>query len=92
MAKLPLTQTQETGGGPGHTPSGTTCKPSYSWIPGFKNTFPPACPPARPGHKHKQDDGGGKKACGGKLHERKPPACDHDDAAAGHCPKSLKSL
>lgn len=53
MAKLPLTQTQETGGGPGHTPSGTTCNRSYSWILGFKNTFPPA----RPGHKHKQDDG-----------------------------------
>lgn len=35
---------------------------------------------------------GGRWACGGKLHETKPPACDHDDATAGHCPKSLKSL
>lgn len=33
-----------------------------------------------------------RKTCGGKLHDRKPPACDNDDAMAGHCPKSLKSL
>lgn len=60
MAKLPLTQTQETGGGPGHTPSGTTCKPSYSWIPGFKNTFPPARPPALATNTNRMTAGGKK--------------------------------
>lgn len=40
MAKLPLTQTQETGGGPGHTRSETTCNPSYSWLPGFQKYIP----------------------------------------------------
>lgn len=56
MAKLPLTQSQETGGGPGHTRSETTCNPSYSWHPGFQKYIA-----IRSGHKHKQDDSGGKK-------------------------------
>lgn len=85
MAKLPLTQTQGTGGGHNHTHSGTTCNLSYSWTSDPKTHSHP------PGQKHKQDDRE-KKKCGGKLHDRKPPACDNDDATAGHCPKSLKSL
>lgn len=51
----------------------------------------PTRPPALATNTNRMTEGG-KKACGGKLHERKPPACDHDDAAAGHCTKSLKSL
>lgn len=86
MAKLPLTQTQGTGGGHNHTHSGTTCNLSYSW------TLDPKTHSHPPGQKHKQDDREKKKTCGGKLHDRKPPACDNDDATAGHCPKSLKSL
>lgn len=50
LAKLPLTQTQGTGGGQNHTHSGTTCNLSYSWILDLK-THPPTWTDT-----HKQDD------------------------------------